>query len=77
MSGQFYDEGDSTTCWDCGAKYTGGEPFHKFTSTINDATHFEYRCTTCIDHFSRMMWPEEDWGPYPKMPIPMPTGKPS
>ena len=50
--------------------HTGGEPFHQTTCMIDGVTHLEHRCATCIDHYSRAMWPEDDWGPYPKMPIP-------
>lgn len=77
MSGQLAGKDDPATCWDCGAKHGGGKPFHKFTSDINGVIHFEYRCEPCIDWVSRAMWPEEDWGPYPEMPIPEPTGRPS
>ena len=77
MSGYIADEGDPTTCWDCGAKHAGGEPFHKTYHNINDVLHFEYRCAECIDAYSRASWPEDDWGSYPGTPIPPPTGRPS
>lgn len=77
MSGQLYDEGDPTTCWDCGAKHAGGQPFHKMTCDHSGVVHFEYRCAECIDWYSRALWPEDAYGPYPGMPIPTPTGRPS
>ena len=75
MSGQLYDEGTPTTCWDCGAQHAGGKPFHEFTSTVDGKTTIQYRCEECIDYFSRMMWPDEEWGPYPTAPIPPATGR--
>ena len=77
MSGQIWDEGDPTTCWDCGAKHGGGEPFHQMKCIHDGALHFEYRCETCADHHARCLWPEDDWGPYPGMPIPPIKGRPS
>lgn len=80
MSGQsspLYDAGDPTTCAECGAKYIGGDAFHKFTSNVNGMTTELYWCAPCTDYLSRAMWPEEDYGPYGGIPIPQPRGRPS
>jgi hypothetical protein len=61
------------TCIDCGAQYLGGEPFH--CCFYNDEKH--YRCMPCIDDYSRALWPEDTFGPWTRMPIPLAEGRPS
>jgi hypothetical protein len=71
---------DPTRCFQCDARYGGGEPFHLMTVTLDsgprEVTVNQYRCSECIDEYSRASWPDE-WGPYPGMPIPVPKGRPS
>lgn len=81
MSGQQFESGDETRCVDCGGQFFGGEALHcmKLVSYLGDGkqtVRFEYRCRECIERFSRAFWPE-DYGPYPDMPIPAPSGRPS
>jgi hypothetical protein len=64
-------------CIGCGGVHVDGEPLHKTNCSDGKKKWTEYRCAECLDIYSRMMWPDDEWGPYPKPPMPVTSKRPS